>query len=306
MYQYLGSGLFLVEDWHQDSNFEPVDVDVLEDSHWARLDAVSRKAGKPPVSKSKCNPKPTTNSKGAVIRPATFPCGSVCRQKQNCGLSKSEEATIARRTKGLGEQELRKAIVLAKRKKRQGKLGAVYEATSDALSIKGKQRQEQRRQKSVTAAEKRKSRKAATTKKRKPASPSKPTKIYTSHSIVDREAGTVTRTDDGRYMVRGVNTNSSQYISIGKFVSKKDEFGDEKTQWEHYEYPKNFEMGGLNHKREYKKNWSKDTSSVWSFKIPPQFTEEGFGLAVVESGRSKEIAVFFDRDRLERMAKGGG
>lgn len=147
-YTYLVDGFYL---WTGNpermdaAGMELVEVDDLTDRVYARLDAKSAQANKRPASR--CNPTPVKNSKGMIIRPATFPCGSVCRQKKNCGLSATERKRVQSRLKGSDDREVKLAMVRAERAKRQGKSGtsAVYEATKDALGKQGQKRNEKRK-----------------------------------------------------------------------------------------------------------------------------------------------------------------
>ena len=148
MQHYLVDGYYLWTgdpDQMDEVGLELVNVDELSDLVFSRLDAKAAKLGKPAASK--CNPKPVKNSKGIIVRPATFPCGSVCRQKQNCGLSKAEKQRVQSRLKGEDDRAVKLAMVQAARAKRQGQsgTGAVYAATKEALGAAGQSRNEKRK-----------------------------------------------------------------------------------------------------------------------------------------------------------------
>lgn len=148
MQHYLANGYYLWTgdlDQMDEVGLELVNVDELPDLVFSRLDAKAAKLGKPAASK--CNPKPVKNSKGIIVRPATFPCGSVCRQKQNCGLSKAEKQRVQSRLKGEDDRAVKLAMVRAARAKRQGQsgTGAVYAATKEALGAAGQARNEKRK-----------------------------------------------------------------------------------------------------------------------------------------------------------------
>jgi len=96
--------------------------------------------------KPECRKTAVVSKSGKVLKPATIACGSTCRQPKNCGLSKAEKRRIQSRV-GTDPDALRRAIVVAKRKKRQGRsgTGAVYEATKEALGAAGQARNEKRK-----------------------------------------------------------------------------------------------------------------------------------------------------------------
>ena len=96
--------------------------------------------------KPECRKTAVVSKAGKILKPATIACGSTCRQPKNCGLSKAEKQRIQSRV-GTDPDALRRAIVVAKRKKRQGQsgTGAVYEATKEALGAAGQARNEKRK-----------------------------------------------------------------------------------------------------------------------------------------------------------------
>lgn len=139
-------------------------------------------------------------------------------------------------------------------------------------------------------------------------------KKYTNRNIFDTDEGIIYKNPDGSYRISGVTTkpngSNSDFLSIGKFSTIKDKFGDESNVWVHYDYPSKFEFEGFAVKCDYSTDFRErhraSTQISWSFIIPPDFIEQGFGIAKVGSGaggrgcRKTDIEVFFDRDRIER------
>lgn len=290
MYQYLRDGFYLWQgalDRLDSAGFEVVDISDVSAAVLARMDAIAGAKG----AKPQCNPKPKISTKGRVTRPATFLCGVVCRQKKNCGLNKKEEATIARYTKGMGDRELRKAIAVAKRQKRQGKIGGAYTATIPGRGKQGQERQEKRRRRSEKRAESQKKK----TPTRKPVMPSSPTRIYDAATITAQPLGTVSRHQDGSVLVQGVQTKPHGFragdVSIGRLVAESG-----KPRWEHFESPTYFQMDGFKARAKFS-GTNRSLTTDWAFKVPPQFTEDGFGLAIVDKAGSS-VQIFFDGDRV--------
>jgi len=88
-----------------------------------------------------------------VVKPATVACGSVCRQKQNCRITKKQIEKVRRQMPGASRREVAEAIKKAMEKKRQGMgtAGALYEGTREARSTQGKKRIEARKRKGEQA-----------------------------------------------------------------------------------------------------------------------------------------------------------
>lgn len=98
------------------------------------------------------------------------------------------------------------------------------------------------------------------------------------------------------------NGSGSDYISIGRFVEKQDEFGDKVTEWHHYAYPREFNYPGF----KFKSNWSgkgAQTNISWTFIIPSNFIADNWMIAIIGSkqggrGHQKsDIDIILDKDR---------
>ena len=127
-----------------------------------RMDAQSKakakaKAKSNTKAKAKCREKPLKNRAGRVVKPATVQCGAVCRQEQNCNVSKRELKKVTSAFKGKSQEELLAAVqaLLASKKSGQSSTRATYEATEKARIEKNIERREKIFQKSVDQAEKR-------------------------------------------------------------------------------------------------------------------------------------------------------
>jgi len=141
-------------------------------------------------------------------------------------------------------------------------------------------------------------------------------KIYKNREILNSDKGLVDIKPDG-FFISEVRTkpngSNSEYLSIGKFSKRIDEFGDSINIWEHFSYPNKFSLEGFAFKSEYSTGWNErhraSTKIEWKFKIPKTFIEQGFGLAIIGTGiggsghRKNAIEVFFDKDRLDRECK---
>lgn len=108
-----------------------------------------RDARKATGTKPQCRDKPVVSRTGRVVKPATILCGSVCRQKRNCKITKAQLALVRRRMPGATNQEIAKALRTAMEKKRQGMgtAGALYEGTKGARGKRGREALERTRQK---------------------------------------------------------------------------------------------------------------------------------------------------------------
>ena len=93
----------------------------------------------------KCRDKPLKNRAGRVVKPATVQCGTVCRQKQNCTVTKGELREVRSAFEGRPKQEIAAAIKALIEAKKTGRLSAI------AHGPKG----EDKDQKPVSAREKR-------------------------------------------------------------------------------------------------------------------------------------------------------
>ena len=109
------------------------------------------------IAKARCRDKPLKNRSGQTVKPATVQCGTVCRQKQNCKLTKTELRKVRSAFTGKSKQEMAKAIkaLIASKKSGRSSVGATYEVTDKPRTEKNLERREKRYQKSVAAAEKR-------------------------------------------------------------------------------------------------------------------------------------------------------
>ena len=136
-------------------------------------------------------------------------------------------------------------------------------------------------------------------------------KVFTNRAINDIDEGIIYQEPDGKYLIKGIftkpNGSNSNYLSIGKFSKKVDEFGDTKAIWEHRDYPQNFHMEGFSVKRNYNgRSGSAQLCIEWSFVVPQAFLDDGFGIAIIGSGRggqgyrSTSINIFFDLSRINR------
>jgi len=134
-------------------------------------------------------------------------------------------------------------------------------------------------------------------------------KAYTNRQINNSDKGIIYKQPDQTYLVKGIytkpNGSNSNYLSVGKFSTETDKFGDPICKWEHYDYPNNYKMEGYSFKRSYDGNGAQ-TSIEWTFIIPQSFLDQGLGIACIGSGqggkgyRSTDIDVFFDKARIER------
>jgi len=109
-----------------------------------RRDARKAKGAKP-----ECRDKPVVSKTGRVVKPATVQCGSVCRQKQNCRITKKQLDAVRRQMPGASRREVAEAIKKAMAKKREGMgtKGALYEGTKGARAKQGRERIEARKRK---------------------------------------------------------------------------------------------------------------------------------------------------------------
>lgn len=102
------------------------------------------------------------------------------------------------------------------------------------------------------------------------------------------------------------NGSSSNFLSVGKFVAKKDEFGDMTYEWHHQEYPNKFEFDGFKCKKEYYGKGSQQKIS-WTFIIPETFLKANLGIAIIGSGKggrgysNTDIDIVVDKDRLRHI-----
>lgn len=136
------------------------------------------------------------------------------------------------------------------------------------------------------------------------------TKRYTSRDIYDADYGIIEKTENGFYKITGVKTkpqgSNSNYLSVGKFIKDVDDFGEEITIWEHYDYPNKFDdVEDFKCKRIFEGKGSR-SSITWYLLIPQKFIIEGFRVALIGTGvggkghHSTDIEVFFDKARIER------
>jgi len=138
---------------------------------------------------------------------------------------------------------------------------------------------------------------------------SKEMKIYTARDIVNAyELGTAYKNPDGTVKLSEITTkpqgSNSNYISIGKFIAKQDDFGDRVTEWHHYGYPKETSgfIPGFKCKSEYEGKGAQ-TKINWTFIVPADFLKEGWAIAVVGTGqggkgnRKTDIEVVLDAER---------
>lgn len=133
-------------------------ADLIERMITARMDAkADAKARAKARAKAECREKALFSRTGRMVKPATVRCGTICRQKKNCKVTKTELKKVRSAFKGKTKQEITSAIkaLIAAKKAGQSSVGATYEVTKDVRAEQGKQRQEKRYQKSVAAAEKR-------------------------------------------------------------------------------------------------------------------------------------------------------
>ena len=109
-----------------------------------RRDARKAKGAKP-----QCRDKPLVSKTGRVVKPATVQCGSVCRQKQNCRITKKQLDQVRKQMPGASRREVAEAIKKAMAKKREGMgtKGALYEGTKGARGARGNERIEARKRK---------------------------------------------------------------------------------------------------------------------------------------------------------------
>ena len=93
------------------------------------------------------------------------------------------------------------------------------------------------------------------------------------------------------------NGSKSHWLSIGKFVSKKDAFGDIVTEWHHCGYAKEIEAvyDGFKVKTEYEGR-GKQQYINFTFIIPKSFIQEGYGIALVYADF---IGVILDAERFK-------
>ena len=93
------------------------------------------------------------------------------------------------------------------------------------------------------------------------------------------------------------NGSECNWLSIGRFVSKKDIFGDTVTEWHHSGYPKEIEAiyQDFKVKAEYEGRGAAQRI-YFTFIIPKSFIEEGYGIALMYAS---EIGVVLDKERLE-------
>ena len=117
-----------------------------------RMDAVAKEK-----AKAKCRDKPLVSRTGRVVKPATIECGTVCRQKQNCKVTKGELRKVRSAFNGKSKREMAEAVkaLIESKKAGQSSTRATYEATAEPLREKNRERREKRYQKSLTQAEKR-------------------------------------------------------------------------------------------------------------------------------------------------------
>ena len=108
-------------------------------------------------AQSKCRDKPLTNRSGKVVKPATVQCGTVCRQKQNCKVTKGELRKVRSAFKGKSKREMAEAIkaLIASKKAGQSSTRATYEVTEKPRKEKNIKRREKRFERSVEQSEKR-------------------------------------------------------------------------------------------------------------------------------------------------------
>ena len=108
-------------------------------------------------AQSKCRDKPLTNLSGKVVKPATVQCGTVCRQKQNCKVTKGELRKVRSAFKGKSKREMAEAVkaLIASKKAGQSSTRATYEATEKPRREKNIKRREKRFERSVEQSEKR-------------------------------------------------------------------------------------------------------------------------------------------------------
>lgn len=134
-------------------------------------------------------------------------------------------------------------------------------------------------------------------------------KIYSKRNIVNSyEIGIAYQNPDGSIRLSEVQTkpqgSGSDYISIGKFVQKTDDFGDSISEWHHYGYPKeavNF-IPDFKQKADYSSKGAQ-TRIDWTFLIPQSFISDGWAIAVIGSGQGgrgyskSDIEVILDANR---------
>ena len=132
--------------------------------------------------------------------------------------------------------------------------------------------------------------------------------VYSKRQINNAyEIGTAYENPDRSIRLSEVQTkpqgSGSNYISIGKFVEKEDDFGDRTTEWHHYAYPKYFHE--YTHFK-FKSDWEgKGAQSriKWVFVVPANFISDGWAIAIIGSGQggrgysSTNIDVILDADR---------
>ena len=109
------------------------------------------------IAKAKCRDKPLTNRSGKVVKPATIQCGTVCRQKRNCKVTKGELRKVRSAFKGKSKREMAEAVkaLIESKKAGQSSTRATYEVTEKPRKEKNIERREKRYQRSVEQAEKR-------------------------------------------------------------------------------------------------------------------------------------------------------
>jgi hypothetical protein len=133
-------------------------------------------------------------------------------------------------------------------------------------------------------------------------------KIYKRHIVNAYEKGVAYQNPDGSIRLSGIVTkpqgSSSDYVSIGKFCRKVDEFGDTVSEWHHFAYPK--EAGEIIPGFKVKSEWSgrgAQTKIEWTFIVPPSFCSDGWAIALIGTrsggrGYSKEdIEVILDGEK---------
>lgn len=132
--------------------------------------------------------------------------------------------------------------------------------------------------------------------------------IYSNRQINNAyETGTAYENPDKSIRLSEVQTkphgSGSNYISIGKFVEKQDDFGDRVTEWHHYAYPKDFhEYTDF----KFKSDWDGKGAQAridWVFIVPANFISDGWAIAIIGSGQGgrgyqkTDIDVILDADR---------
>jgi hypothetical protein len=113
-------------------------------------------------------------------------------------------------------------------------------------------------------------------------------KIYKKDIVNNYEKGIVYKNPDGSFRLSDLKTkpngSGSDYISIGKFIEKTDDFGDTISEWHHYGYPKEIKLPGFKFKSDYSGKGAQ-TKIEWCFLIPESFINEKYGIAVIGSGQ---------------------